>query len=70
MRIMPTFPSITNRHPSMVADLSEMDFPYYEEATEPTIPNDTMAIWRDTTNNRTYIIYNRSGTQELVELVP
>ena len=40
----------------------------YSQATEPDIPNDTMAFWTDTDDSKYYLILDISGTQKKVEL--
>lgn len=41
----------------------------YNQATEPDIPNDTMAFWKNTVNNKFYIIQDFNGTQKKAELI-
>jgi hypothetical protein len=40
----------------------------YSQATEPNIPNDTMAFWKDTDDSKYYLILDIGGTQKKVEL--
>lgn len=40
----------------------------YSQATEPDIPNDSMAFWKDTDDNKFYIILDIGGTQKKTEL--
>jgi hypothetical protein len=42
--------------------------PQYSQAVEPTIPNDTVALWWDTVNSKAWFIWNRAGVQRKVEL--
>ena len=46
-----------------------MHFPrVYIQLLVPTIPNDTIALWKDTTANKYYWIINIDGVQKKVEL--
>jgi len=38
-------------------------------ATEPTLENDTFALWKDTTNTKYYLIWKCGTTQKKVELI-
>jgi hypothetical protein len=40
----------------------------YTQATEPDIPNDTMAFWKDSDDSKYYLILDIGGTQKKVEL--
>ncbi len=40
----------------------------YQEATEPDIPNDSVAFWRDSDDGKIYLIHDFGGTQKKVEL--
>lgn len=40
----------------------------YTQSTEPDIPNDTMAFWKDTDDSKYYLILDIGGTQKKVEL--
>ena len=42
--------------------------PTYTQATEPDIPNNSQAVWNNTTNNKTYLITDVGGTQYKVEV--
>jgi hypothetical protein len=47
----------------------EMNFPrVYIQLTVPTIPNDTIALWHDTTANKYYWLINIDGVQKKSEL--
>lgn len=50
------------------ASSGELKIKQYAQAGEPTIPNDSVALWWKTTNNRAYLIWNRAGTQRKVQL--
>lgn len=63
---MSLYPFPSNTHPTPLATNPEI----IEADTQPDIDDNTMAFWRDTTNNITYLIVDRNGTQELVELAP
>jgi hypothetical protein len=41
----------------------------YEQSSEPNIPDDTMAFWRNTGTGKYYIIQDFGGTQKKAELV-
>lgn len=43
-------------------------FDYYKQPTEPTIENESWAIWRDTTNNITVLLVRSDEEQEGVEV--
>lgn len=40
----------------------------YIQSAEPTIPSDEMAFWKDSDDNKFYLIKNIDGTQKKVEL--
>lgn len=63
---MSLYPFPSNTHPTPLGTNPEI----IEADTQPDIDDNTMAFWRDTTNNITYLIVDRNGTQELVELAP
>ncbi len=41
----------------------------YIQSTEPTIPNDSFAFWKDTDDGKFYLIKDIGGTQKKVELL-
>lgn len=43
-------------------------FDYYEQDTEPTIEDESWAIWRDTSRNITIFLIRSDDTQEGVEV--
>jgi len=42
---------------------SNLTIPTFTQATEPDISTDTVALWKDTTNNRWWLIWDEGGTQ-------
>jgi len=40
----------------------------YIQAAEPSIPSDEMAFWKDSDNDKFYLLKNIDGTQKKVEL--
>lgn len=40
----------------------------YKQSSEPSIPVDSLAFWKDTANNKYYMIINFDGVQKKVEL--
>ena len=42
--------------------------PTYSQADEPDIPNNSQAIWHNTTNNKKYLITDVDGAQYKVEV--
>lgn len=41
---------------------------YYEQSAEPTLVNDTCAFWKDTDDNKYYLIKDVGGTAKKIEL--
>jgi hypothetical protein len=41
----------------------------YTQSAEPDIPNDTLAIWKDSDDSKYYLVVDIGGTQKRVELV-
>ena len=40
----------------------------YTQSTEPAIANDTWAFWKDSDDNKFYLVLDIAGTQKKVEL--
>jgi len=47
---------------------NEQSIQRYNQATEPDIPDDTLALWRQTNTNKYYIIQDFGGIQKKAEL--